>query len=699
MKIKSSAPPAVFRTEGQLGVFRYLNRELSLLAFNERVLALAEDPDTPLLERLRYVCIVSNNIDEVFEIRVSGLKAKIRQGVGDIPDLDGYSPTQSFEDLQLRAHRLVDRQYGVLNHTILPALEEIGVKVHLSTSFSAAQRKWAHQYFVSEVLPVLTPLGLDPSHPFPRTLNKSLNFILEMQGTDSFGRESRAAVVQTPRVLPRLIRVPKAVSGHPHGFMMLSSILQDNVADLFPGMQVTGVHQFRVTRNSDLFVDEEEVTDLREALKGELSQRQFGDSVRLEVATSIPDSLLELLLREYKLGPQDCYRVSGPVNLVRLMSLADLVDRPDLKFPAFTARYPAAFSDQHHFDVISQQDVLVHHPYESFGAVTDFLRTAAEDPAVVAISMTIYRTGQISSLMESLILAARSGKEVTVVVELMARFDEETNINWASRLEEVGAHVVFGVVGNKTHAKMCLVIRKEKSGLRRYVHIGTGNYHPRTASLYEDFGFFTSDPQICRDAHEVFHQLTGRGKARSLRRIWQSPFTLHANVLKAVRRETLIAKAGRKAHIMAKMNSLVELAVVESLYAASQAGVKIDLIVRGTCVLRPGVQGLSENIRVRSTIGRFLEHSRLFYFRNDGAEDVFISSADWMDRNFFRRVELACPILDRALKRRVIREGLRLHLTDNTSSWQMRSDGSYLLPRRRGPTRRLVQQTLLDSIG
>ncbi|MEY3095807.1 MAG: hypothetical protein RIR74_899 [Pseudomonadota bacterium] len=696
MKSKKPAPTPVFHTEGQPGQSRYLNRELSLLAFNERVLAMAECLETPLLERLRYICIVSSNLDEIFEIRVSGLKAKIRQGAGDLPDLDGYTAAQSFQDVQLRAHRLVERQYRILNQGILPALEQTGVKIHLTTSFTPAQRKWAHQYFVKEVMPVLTPIGLDPSHPFPRTLNKSLNFILEMEGRDSFGRASRAAVVQAPRVLPRLIRVPKQVSGHPHGFMLLSSILQDNVPALFPGMDVKGVYQFRVTRNSDLFVDDEEVTDLREALKGELSQRQFGDSVRLEVADAIPDTLLDLLLREYKLGQEDCYRVPGPVNLVRLMSMPDQVDRPDLKFPAFSARHPEAFVGKNHFEVISNQDVLVHHPYESFSAVVDFLRTASEDPSVVAISMTVYRTGQTSSLMESLIVAARSGKEVTVVVELMARFDEETNINWASRLEEVGAHVVFGVVGNKTHAKMCLVVRKEKTGLRRYVHIGTGNYHPRTASLYEDFGLFTANPDLCQDAHEVFHQLTGLGKARALRKIWQSPFTLHSNVLKAIRKETLIAKQGGKAQIMAKMNSLVELAVVEALYAASQAGVQVDLIVRGICVLRPGVPGLSENIRVRSTIGRFLEHSRLFYFRNEGAEDVYISSADWMDRNFFRRVELACPILDKALKRRVIREGLRLHLTDNASSWQMRADGVYTVRRRTDTNRKAVQDTLLQ---
>ncbi|MFZ9070972.1 MAG: polyphosphate kinase 1, partial [Burkholderiaceae bacterium] len=524
----------------------------------------------------------------------------------------------------------------------------------------------------------------------------SLNFIVELKGKDAFGRRGTVAVVQAPRILPRLIPVPPEVSGYPHGFMMLTSVVQDNVQELFPGMTVLGVHQFRVTRNSDLFVDDEEITDLRETLRGELSQRQFGDAVRIEVSEATPDHLLELLKREYRLETQDCYRVNGPVNLVRLMSLPDLIHRPDLKFPAFMASYPKRLANENPFVEIAKGDVLVHHPYESFNAVTDFLQAAARDPAVVAINMTIYRTGQTSELMDSLILAAKSGKAVTVVVELMARFDEETNINWASKLEQVGAHVVFGVVGNKTHAKACLVVRREKTGLRRYVHLGTGNYHPGKARLYEDFGLFTADPLICSDVHEIFHQLTGLGQNKPTRKVWHSPFTLHANVMKAISQEIKFAKQGKRAHIMAKMNSLVELEVIEKLYAASQAGVKVDLIIRGICMLRPGLPGLSENIQVRSTIGRFLEHSRIFYFRHDGDEQVYLSSADWMDRNFFRRVELAFPVLNPTLKKRVIREGLRMHLTDTDSSWVMQPNGSYRL--RRTGQGRSVQHELLDQL-
>ncbi|MFZ9176994.1 MAG: polyphosphate kinase 1 [Burkholderiaceae bacterium] len=675
---------------------RYVNRELSLLAFNERVLFMAERPDVPLLERLRYLCIVSSNLDEIFEIRVSGMKAKIRQGSGDLLEADGYSPHGNHLAVSERAHALIDHQYRLLNESIMPALASEGIRLHLAVTFNEAQRKWAHQYFMKEVLPVLTPIGLDPSHPFPRTLNKSLNFIVELTGKDAFGRRGTVAVVQAPRILPRLIPVPPEVSGHPHGFMMLTSVVQDNVQELFPGMTVLGVHQFRVTRNSDLFVDDEEITDLRETLRGELSQRQFGDAVRIEVSEATPDHLLDLLKREYGLETMDCYRVNGPVNLVRLMSLPDLIHRPDLKFPAFMASYPKRLANENPFVEIAKGDVLVHHPYESFNAVTDFLQAAARDPAVVAINMTVYRTGQTSELMDSLILAAKSGKAVTVVVELMARFDEETNINWASKLEQVGAHVVFGVVGNKTHAKACLVVRREKTGLRRYAHLGTGNYHPGKAKLYEDFGLFTADPQICADVHEIFHQLTGLGQNKPTRKVWHSPFTLHANVMKAISQEMRLAKQGKRAHIMAKMNSLVELEVIEKLYAASQAGVKVDLIIRGICMLRPGIPGLSENIQVRSTIGRFLEHSRIFYFRHDGDEQVYLSSADWMDRNFFRRVELAVPVLNPTLKKRVIREGLRMHLTDTDSSWVMQPNGSYRL--RRTGQGRSVQHELLDQL-
>ncbi|MGA1472188.1 MAG: polyphosphate kinase 1 [Burkholderiaceae bacterium] len=683
ISFQQSKTQSRFLTAATAGESHFINRELSLLAFNERVLSLAMDPAVPLLERLRYVCIVSSNLDELFEIRVSGLKAKLKQQP-TAAEADGSTAEASFNKIAARAQQLVAQQYEVLNNSILPQLAERDVVLHFLADFSAQQREWAHKYFMEEVLPVLTPIGLEPSHPFPRVLNKSLNFIVTLEGDDSYGRSSKLAVLQAPRILSWVTPVPKDISGHRFGFMMLGSIVHNGVGELFPGMTVTGIYQFRVTRNSDLFVDDEEVTDLREALRGELSQRQFGDAVRLEVSDTMPEDVVHRLLSEHHLTEKDCYRVKGPVNLVRMMNIPDLIDMPELKFPAYTPVYPSSFSAQEPFELIAKSDLLVHHPYESFSTVTDFIAAAARDPAVVAISMTIYRTGQTSEIMESLITAARSGKEVTAVVELMARFDEETNISWASRLENVGAHVVFGVVGNKTHAKMCLVVRREKTGLKRYVHLGTGNYHPRTARLYTDFGLFTADPMLCADAHEVFHQLTGLGKARPLRKLWQSPFTLHSQIIKAIRREVAIAKSGGRALVIAKMNSLVEPEVIEALYKASQAGVKVDLIVRGVCMLRPGIKGLSDNIRVRSVIGRFLEHSRIFYFRNNGADDLYLSSADWMDRNFFRRVEIAVPVLNRALKQRVLREGFRVHLQPSAQAWQMRPDGSYELKRPRG---------------
>ncbi|MGA1155445.1 MAG: polyphosphate kinase 1 [Burkholderiaceae bacterium] len=683
ISFQQSKTQSRFLTAATAGESHFINRELSLLAFNERVLSLAMDPAVPLLERLRYVCIVSSNLDELFEIRVSGLKAKLKQQP-TATEADGSTAEESFNKIAARAQQLVAQQYEVLNNSILPQLAERDVVLHFLADFSAQQREWAHKYFMEEVLPVLTPIGLEPSHPFPRVLNKSLNFIVTLEGDDSYGRSSKLAVLQAPRILSWVTPVPKDISGHRFGFMMLGSIVHNGVGELFPGMTVTGIYQFRVTRNSDLFVDDEEVTDLREALRGELSQRQFGDAVRLEVSDTMPEDVVHRLLREHRLPEKACYRGKGPVNLVRMMNIPDLIDMPELKFPAYTPVYPSSFSAQEPFELIAKSDLLVHHPYESFSTVTDFIAAAARDPAVVAISMTIYRTGQTSEIMESLITAARSGKEVTAVVELMARFDEETNISWASRLENVGAHVVFGVVGNKTHAKMCLVVRREKTGLKRYVHLGTGNYHPRTARLYTDFGLFTADPMLCADAHEVFHQLTGLGKARPLRKLWQSPFTLHSQIIKAIRREVAIAKSGGRALVIAKMNSLVEPEVIEALYKASQAGVKVDLIVRGVCMLRPGIKGLSDNIRVRSVIGRFLEHSRIFYFRNNGADDLYLSSADWMDRNFFRRVEIAVPVLNRTLKQRVLREGFRVHLQPSAQAWQMRPDGSYELKRPRG---------------
>lgn len=681
----------------------YLNRELGVLAFNRRVLAMAEDEQVPLLERLKYLCIVSSNMDEFFEIRVSGLQEQIRQNP-DFKDKDGLSALETLHRVSAVAQDIVSQQYQLLNDSVLPAMREQGIALMTLATWNEEQAHWARQYFRNEVLPVLTPIGLDPAHPFPRVLNKSLNFAVELTGHDAFGRASNVAIVQAPRALPRLIRMPSNLSGYEHGFVMLTSVLQAFIPELFPGMEVHGVYQFRVTRNSDLYVDDEEITNLRVALQGELSQRHFGDAVRLEVSDQTSPDMTARLLKEFGLPEQALYRVNGPVNLVRLMQLPDWVDRPDLKFPGFSPSRPDVLVKQPDlFKAIQKGDVLLHHPYQSFSPVLDFIKRAATDPDVMAIKQTIYRTGTESVLMESLLAAARSGKEVTVVLELMARFDEEANINWAAKLERVGAHVVYGVVGQKTHAKMLMVVRRETTDsgkviLKRYVHLGTGNYHPKTARLYTDFGLFSCDESLGHDVHEVFNHLTGLGRARKLNKIWNSPFNLHSNVVASVRRETELAKAGKKSRIMARMNALLEPHLINELYLASQAGVKIDLIVRGVCALRPGVAGLSDNITVRSVVGRLLEHSRVFYFSNDGEEEVFISSADWMDRNFFRRVELAVPITDRKLKKRVIDEGLKILLADNLLAWIMDSDGNYSRKTPSGVRRVNSQVYLLQTL-
>ena len=603
---------------------RLLNRELSLIKFNERVLAMAEHTDTPALERLRYICIVSSNLDEFFEIRVSSLKEQLRQHP-TVVGADGLSAEQAFEKVQQAVHQLVQRQYDLLEDSVWPALKAEGILVHHAFDWNAAQTKWAHEVFTRDVMPLLTPIGLDPAHPFPRVYNKSLNFILPLSGHDAFGRKSTIAVVQAPRALPRLIKMPPAVSGQPNGYILLTSLLRAFVGELFPGMEMQGCYQWRVTRNSDLFVDEEEVTNLRHALQGELSQRNFGSAVRLEIDQTMPRHIEEYLQKEFSLADADTYRVNGPVNLTRLMQICSAVHRPDLLFPEYVAPIPAPFDRAlirpgALFEAIAAEDQLLHHPYQSFQPVIDFLTAAALDPDVVAIKQTIYRTGEYSELMRLLLAAAKAGKEVTVVVELMARFDEQTNINWAARLEEVGAHVVYGVVGHKTHAKMALVLRREKGRIRRYGHLGTGNYHPRTAALYSDFGLLTADSRLCEDMDKVFSQLTGLGERRTLKLLLQSPFTMHESVVRMIRTEARAARAGKPARIMAKMNSLLEPIVIDELYKASSAGVKIDLIVRGVCALRAGVPGLSENISVRSIIGRFLEHARVFYFYAYGKE-------------------------------------------------------------------------------
>ncbi|MCL2161140.1 MAG: polyphosphate kinase 1 [Betaproteobacteria bacterium] len=676
----------------------YINRELSLLQFQRRVLAQAADPAVPLLERLRFLCIVSSNLDEFFEIRVSGIREQIRLGT-NIAATDGILPIELLALVSNEVHQILSEQYALLNDVILPALENEGVFFLRRGLWDEAQSAWIHDFFRREVMPVLTPIGLDPAHPFPRVFNKSLNFAVELEGRDAFGRVSNTAIVQAPRVLPRIIRLPDRPGQAPYTFVFLSSVLHTHVDELFDGMHVHGCYQFRVTRNSNLFVDEEEVKDLRAQLKGELQQRHYGDAVRLEVADNCSELMADFLLQHFRLDHTDLYTTPGIVNLVRMMQVPDWVDRPDLKYPPFRPGLPKSLGHQRDiFSVLRDHDVLLHHPFQSFSPVIEFLRAGADDPQVVAIKMTVYRTGTDSVLMEHLVRAAQKGKEVTVVLELMARFDEEANISWANRLEEAGAHVVYGVFGYKVHAKLLMLVRREiDDGLRRYVHLGTGNYHPGTTRFYTDFGLMTANEHIGEDVAEIFKQITGLGRASTLTHLWQAPFTLQPNVVAAIRNETEIARAGRRARIIAKVNALLDPETIEALYEASSAGVEIDLIVRGPCALRPGVPGLSENIRVRSLVGRFLEHHRIMYFRTDGEDRVYLSSADWMPRNFFRRIETAFPVLDPQLKRRVIKEGLRCYLLDNSQAWEMQSDGRY---RRKTPRRAAhsAQSILLSEL-
>ena len=675
-----------------------LNRELGLLEFNRRVLAQAEDDRNPLLERLKFLCIVSSNLDEFFEVRVAFLKESIAHNPGALLP-EGLTAEETMRLVAEEAHDLVEQQYRLLREVVFPALEAEQIHFYRRSHWEDAPREWVRDYFFRELKPILTPIGLDPAHPFPRVLNKSLNFIVELEGKDAFGRSSGIAIVQAPRILPRFIKLPKEVTGIENGFIFLSSILHAHVDELFSGMKVLGCYQFRVTRDSDVSVDDEDVKDLRAALEGELSQRPYGEAVRLEVADNCPQHLQEFLQTQFGLANTDVYRVNGPVNLVRLMQAPDQIDRSDLKFEPFLPGFPPELKDKPNiFAAIRKNDILLHHPYQCFTPVIDLLQQAATDPDVVAIKMTIYRTGTESVLMEALLAAARTGKQVTVVVELMARFDEEANISWAAKLERAGAHVVYGVYGYKTHAKMLLIVRRENGALRRYAHLGTGNYHPRTARLYSDFGLLTADEDITDDVSDVFMQLTGLGQAGQHRVLLQSPFTMLSSLLRMVDREIAHARAGRKAVIIAKMNALLEEAVVSKLYEASRAGVTIHLIVRGVCALRPGIPGVSDNIQVRSIIGRFLEHHRVFYFYNDGAEDVYLSSADWMERNLHRRIEIAFPVKNPKLKRRVLREGLQSYLIDNVQAWEMLSDGRYRRKRPRGGKERCAQEQLFADL-
>ncbi len=672
----------------------FSNRELSFLQFNERVLAQARDAALPLLERLRFLCISSNNLDEFFEIRVAGLKQRRDLGATQTGPERMPIPAQ-LEAIHDRATRLVAEQYACLNDVLLPALAQKGIRLLSAADWSADEARWLEDYFSREVEPVLSPLGLDPARPFPRIQNKSLNFIVRLSGKDAFGRDSDLAVVQAPRSLPRVVALPQGRDGT--SLVLLSTIVQSFVARLFPGMQVLACYAFRVTRNSDLIVDDEEVDDLRRALEGELAHRRYGFAVRLETAAGCPSDVTDFLLQHFALQPQDLYRVPGPVNLNRLNAIYDLVPHPELKAPDFTPSLPRRLvgtSDL--FAAIRQQDLLLHHPFQSFAPVMDFLRQASADPQVLAIKQTLYRTGADSPIVDALVSASTGGKDVTVIVELRARFDEEANIELSNRLQEAGVHVMYGVVGYKTHAKMILVVRREAEGLRRYCHLGTGNYHQRTARAYTDYGLFTCNAEIGADVHEIFLQLTSLTRAPALRRLIESPFSMHTAVLTMIDREARHAAAGRPGRIIAKMNSLLDPQAIQALYRASIAGVQIDLIVRGTCALRPGIAGISDNIRVRSVIGRFLEHPRAFHFGNDGAPEVYCSSADWMERNFFRRIEVAFPILDPELRAR-ISDDLELYLRDDVGAWLQGPDGEYVRATTSGDSPVSAQQLLLEG--
>jgi polyphosphate kinase len=653
----------------------FINRELSLLEFNRRVLAQAQEERMPLLERLRFLCIASSNLDEFYEIRVSGLKQQAVYSTAQ-PGPDGMSLAEQLQRIGEVGRTLVAEQYRILNDELLPRLDRQGIRLLDPVQWNNRQHQWLKRYFHRELAPILSPIALDPAHPFPQPLNKNLAFIVDIEGEDAFGRELSKAIVQAPRALPRLVELPDSIAQARHEFVLLSSIIEAFVGELFPGMSTLGCYQFRVTRNSDLFVDEEEVEDLLRALQGELPSRRYGDAVRLELADDCPADLEEFLIAQFRLSNDEVYHCNGPVNLVRLAALPDLVDRPELKFQPFSPSVPERLHrDEDMFDVIRRGDLLLHHPFQSFVPFLDFLRRAAVDPQVVAIRQTLYRTGADSLVVDALTRAAANGKEVLVVVELRARFEEEANINLANNLQKAGAQVVYGVVGHKTHAKMSLVIRREGRNLKRYVHLGTGNYHTGTARLYTDYGLFTCRHTIGLDVQRLFQQLTSLGRNTNLRALLQSPFTLHRSMLEFIEHEIAVAKAGRPARITAKMNALVEPTIIEALYRASQAGVEVDLVVRGVCALRPGIEGVSERIRVRSIIGRFLEHTRVFVFAN-GDPQVYLSSADWMGRNFFNRVEACFPVLDPALARRIVHE-LGLYLCDNAQAWELGSDGKY----------------------
>lgn len=675
----------------------YLNRHLSLLQFNIRVLEQVLDEEHPLLERLRFLSIFSSNLDEFFEIRVADLRQEINFDRSH-NSADGLRPQDVLDQISADCHNAVDHQYQLFNDLLIPALEKENIRFLRRNKWTPEQSEWISNYFRRQVMPVISPIGLDQAHPFPRLVNKSLNFIVELEGKDAFGRDSGLAVVPAPRSLPRLIRVPdKLCAQGGDNFVFLSSIIHAHAEQLFPGMEAKGCYQFRITRDADLEVNADEIKDMARALRGELPSRRFGTAVRLELVAECPPAIADFLLQEFELSESELYRVDGPVNLQRMVGLLELVNRPDLLYPPYIPGLPTNLQNcKNWFDAINREDILLHHPYESFTPVVDLVRQAARDPEVLAIKQTLYRTGSSSSVVDALVEAARNGKEVTAVVELRARFDEEDNLELAARLQEAGAVVVYGVIGYKCHAKMLLIVRRQGKQLKRFVHLGTGNYHSTNAKIYTDYSLFTNRADICNDVHKIFQQLTGMGKTVRIKKLFHAPFTLKRQLINLIAQEATFAAEGKPAKIMARVNGLTDPDVIQALYKASQAGVKIHLVVRGMCCLRPGIAGLSDNIRVRSVIGRFLEHARVYYFHNNETS-VYCSSADWMERNLNSRVEVAFPVEEEQLKSRITKE-LESMFQDNCQSWELAADGSYQAVRGGRGKQIPVQTRLLQSL-
>jgi polyphosphate kinase len=654
----------------------FLSRELSWLAFNERVLNEALNPANPLLERVKFFTITSSNLDEFFEVRVAGLKQQVESDIVE-RSFDGKTASETLRAIRKKVREMIEQQYQCWREELLPALAKSGIHILDYEHLSDTDRAWVEQYYRANVRPVLTPLGIDPSHPFPQLLNKSLNIVVQVEIEREGEMERRLAVVQVPRVLPRLVRLPR--EDERLDFIYLGHLVGHYLADLFPGTKILGFWHFRVTRNGELYIDEEDIGNLLKAVENELHNRRRGAAVRLEVDAGCPAEIYQYLLETLELTEDDLYLIDGPLNPTRLMVIYAGDHSPELRDKPFVAPIAPAFRGaQDIFSVIRQRDVLVHHPYESFGSVVDFLEQAAQDPNVLAIKQTLYRTGGDPRIVGALMDAVKNGKQVTAVTELKARFDEANNILWARRLEEAGVHVVYGIVHHKVHSKIALVVRRDEDGLRRYVHLGTGNYNPSTARLYTDLSFFTSHPDFGEDATNFFNLLTGISHFQGAKKFLISPFTTHETIMALIKKETENAEAKKPSRIIAKMNSLVDTEVIEALYSASQAGVKIDLIIRGICCLKPGVAGLSENITVRSIIGRFLEHSRIFYFENGGTPKVYLGSADWMPRNFFRRIEIVFPVEEPALRDRIVNQILATQLADNVKASILHSDGSYV---------------------